>query len=264
MNDISLGKYYFTDSFYHKLDPRTKFISTLIFLIMIFFLDSLAAYIAAIIYLIIMKIISKIPLYVIFTSIKPIIILIVFTFIFQALTVSGTDIYKLGPISISIEGIKLAFYKCLSILILVTSASFLTFATTPTEITDGLEKMMFFLNRWKIPVHDFTFMILLAIKFIPILIEQIDRLMKAQISRGVCLDEGNILIRIKNLIPVFIPLFISTFYRATELGLSMEVRGYRGGAHRTSMNSLEYSKNDIVFYIMFSTFIALLLILNYI
>ena len=263
MNDTTLGQYYSADSFYHRLDPRTKFISTLLFLSSIFLFQSLTAFIGALLYLILLKILSRIPLRVIIGTLKPILILVLFIIIFQMITVEGTVLWKLGFLQITQEGITKAFYKGFRLLILVMAASYLTFSTTPMELTDGLEKMLEPLTRWKVPVHDFALMILLAIKFIPILSEETDKLMKAQIARGVELDEGNMIERIKNLVPILIPLFISTFHRATELGTAMEVRGYRGGEYRTSMHTLQYRTSDKIYYIVFDLFLVILLVMDH-
>lgn len=262
MTDITLGQYYYGTSILHKLDPRTKLVCTLLFLLEIFLTKSIIGLLLLGIYLLVLIAISRLPSKVIFQGLTPIFFLIIATIIFQTLTSEGLAIAHLWVFTITKEGIINAVYMSLRLIIIVLGAAMMTYTTTPTQISDAIGKLLKPLGKLKLPVHELSFLIMVALKFIPILLDETQRIINAQISRGIDFDEKNILQKGKLVIPLLLPVFISLFYRSYDLGMAMDARCYRGGEHRSVMNPLVYAKNDCIYYVTFLLFSIFILIAN--
>lgn len=259
MKDITLGQYYYGTSILHRLDPRTKFICTMLFLIEVFLVRSIMGLLLLGVYLIILIKLSELPRKVILQGVAPIFFLLIATLIFQSVTNEGTVIAQLWVFALTYEGVIKAAYMALRLVIIVLGAAMMTYTTTPTQISDAVAKLLMPLGKLKIPVHELSFLIMVALKFIPILLDETQRIINAQISRGVDFDEKNIVQKGKLLIPLLLPVFLSLFYRSYDLGQAMDARCYRGGEYRTVMNPLEYSKKD---YIGYATFFVSAIIIS--
>ena len=195
-------------------------------------------------------------------GVKPLFVIICFSAIINMISVGGEVLIKLGPVSITKQGLWMAFYLVIRLVYLVIGSSVMTFTTTPNQLTDGLEKGFQFLKKVHIPVHEIAMMMSIALRFVPTLLEETDKIMLAQKSRGANMDEGNIIKRAKALIPVFIPLFVSAFRRAFDLAMAMECRCYNGGNGRTKLNTLKLSKRDYFSYITFLLLIGVIVVCN--
>lgn len=248
IRDITLGQYYPVDSVIHKLDPRTKLAITFVFLVSLFLGKSIPLYASATLFLIIYITSSKIPLKHMLKGIRPILIFIIFSIALNLLFGKGDAFFSWGIIRITYSGIRTAVYMLLRIVYLVLGASVLTYTTTPTKLTDGLEKSFGWMHRIHVPVHEISMMICIAMRFIPILVEELDKIMKAQQARCAKFDEGKLTERMKSLFPVILPMFVSAIRRANDLALAMDARCYRGGAGRTKMKPLRYTRIDAMVY----------------
>ena len=247
LKDITIDQYLPLDSFVHKLDPRTKIIITIFFIVSIFIISSFYGYILVAIYLCLCIVFSKVPFKFIFRGLKPILYLIVFTSILNLFFTSGENIaYKLGPFTIYEEGIIRTGFLILRLISMIIGTSLMTLTTSPIELTDGIESLMKPFKRLGVPAHEIAMMLTIALRFIPTLMDETDKIMKAQMSRGAELDSGNIIKKAKNLIPILIPLFVSSIRRADELAMAMESRCYRGGEGRTRVKKLEYVSIDFL------------------
>ena len=248
--DITLGQYYQADSIIHRLDPRVKVTGTLIYMLSLFIFNNIYCYIAAFIFLVAVIIMTKVPIGFMLKGMKGIFLLMMITVICNLFFTPGETIFKLWIIEITKEGIKSAIYMLIRLVLLIVSASILTLTTTPNELTDGLERMFRPLKVFKVPVHEVAMMMSIALRFIPILMEETDKIMKAQTARGARFDSGNIIERVKSLVPLLVPLFVSAFRRASDLALAMEARCYHGGDGRTKMKPLKYKGRDVFAFII--------------
>ena len=248
IRDITLGQYYPADSLLHKMDPRTKLVGTVVFIISIFLFNSVAGYALATIFLASMIAISKVPVKFMFRGLKAIFVILLFTAVFNILLTPGEVLWRFGILKITKEGLILAGKMAIRLTYLVIGSSVMTLTTTPNQLTDGLEKLLRPLNKVRVPVHEIAMMMSIALRFIPILLEETDKIMKAQLARGADLESGNLLQKAKAMIPILVPLFVSAFRRATDLAMAMEARCYRGGEGRTKMKPLVYAKKDYVAY----------------
>ena len=254
IRDITIGQYYPADSKLHRLDPRVKIMCTLFFLISLFCIQNIWGYLVATFFLATIIYISKVPFKFIVKGLRPVIMLLMITVIFNLLlTKTGTVIYEIWILKITDEGLRTAGYMTVRLIYLILGSSFMTFTTTPNALTDGIEKLLWPLRKIKMPVHEIAMMMSIALRFIPILLEETDKIMKAQIARGADLESGNIIQKAKAMIPILVPLFVSAFRRATDLAMAMEARCYRGGEGRTKMKPLVYRKKD---YIAYATMLA--------
>ena len=235
LKDITIGQFFPGDSFVHKMDPRMKIIVTLLFIIMLFVSSNLLGMTAGILLLAVMYKISGIPVKMITKSLKPVVPVILFTSILNIFFVSGEVLVKFFFIEITKEGLLLAALMSLRILCLIAGSSLLTYTTSPIELTDAIERLLAPLNKVKVPVHELSMMMCIALRFIPTLIEETDKIMSAQKARGADFETGSLLQRVKALVPILVPLFISAFRRADELATAMECRCYQGGDGRTMM-----------------------------
>lgn len=257
LRDITLGQYYQADSPIHRMDARVKLIGTLVYIITLFLYKNLTIYLIALLFLGAVVKISKVPLSFILRGIKTIMILLVITAVFNMFLTPGEPIVSFWKFKLTWEGIANAFYLCIRLVFLIVGSSLMTLTTTPNQLTDGLESLLGPLKKIKVPVHEIAMMMSIALRFIPILLEETDKIMKAQIARGADFESGNLIKKAKSLVPLLIPLFISAFRRANDLAMAMEARCYRGGEHRTKMKPLIYKKRDFVAYSMVVCYLAL-------
>ena len=246
--DITLGQYYQTESLIHKMDPRVKLGGTVLFIISLFFFKNFAGYVIAALFLGLVIRLSKVPFKFMVKGMKTIVMLMLITVVFNLFLTPGTPLFTIWKLTITQEGLKMAISMAIRLTLLIIGSSVMTLTTTPNNLTDGMEKMMGPLKVFKVPVHEVAMMMSIALRFIPILLEETDKIMKAQIARGADFESGNIFKRAKAMVPLLVPLFISAFRRANDLAMAMEARCYRGGEGRTKMKPLIYHKRDYIAY----------------
>lgn len=263
ISDITIGQYFPGNSIIHKIDPRMKIMLTLIMIVSIFICKNLFSLLAVIVASVALVLVSKIRLKTILKSIKPLAIIIVITALLNIFYGQGDVLVSIGKLKITEDGVITAIFMAVRIITLVVISSLLTYTTSPTELTDGLERLLKPLTIFKLDVHSFAMTMTIALRFIPTLIEEIDKIMSAQKSRGADMDSGNMINRVKALIPVLIPLFVSSFRRANELAYAMECRCYRGGEGRTKMKVLKLGFKDLASLIVVLLFVALIIVLNH-
>jgi len=260
IRDITIGQYYPENSIIHRLDPRTKLVGTLVFLVSIFLFKSFWGYIPVLIFLFSCIKISKVPFKHIIKGLKAIVMLLAFTMIFNILLTRGDNlVFQWKFIQIYREGLETAAFMGIRLTLLIIGSSLMTFTTTPTQLTDGMEKLFGPLKIFKLPVHEIAMMMSIALRFIPILLEETDKIMKAQQARGADFEEGNVFHRAKALVPILVPLFISAFRRAGDLAMAMEVRCYHGGDGRTRMKPLKYKLRDYMAYLVMLAYLAVII-----
>ena len=260
MRDITIGQYYPADSVLHRLDPRVKLVGTFAFLVSLFVGKGLAAYAIATVFLAAVIKLSKVPLKMIMKGLKAIIIILLITVSFNLFLTDGEIIFRLGFLQITKEGVIVAIFMALSLIYLVVGASLMTLTTTPNDLTDGLESVLSPLKKIKVPVHEISMMMSIALRFIPILMEETDRIMKAQKARGADFETGNLIQKAKSMVPLLVPLFISAFRRANDLAMAMEARCYRGGEGRTKMKPLHYEQRDRIAYLILAAYLVIMII----
>lgn len=249
LRDITIGQYYKTDSIVHRLDPRVKLFGTLVFLITLFMCKNPLGYIMAGAALLAAIKLSNVPFGFVFKGLKSIVMIILFSVAFTLLFTSGENvIFEFGIISISIEGVVKSIQIVIRLILMIISSSLVTLTTTPNDIADGLEKAFGFMKIFKVPVHEIAMMVSIAFRFIPILMEETDKIMKAQAARGASFDEGGFIAKAKSLVPIIVPLLVSSIRRALDLATAMEARCYKGGEGRTKMKPLKYKKADYCTY----------------
>ena len=248
IRDITIGQYYPGNSLIHRLDPRTKFVGTLAFIVSVFLFHTFPGYAVATLFLAGIIALSKVPVKFIFKGLKAIFVLLLVTVIFNIVLTPGEVLWRFGFIKITKEGLKLAGTMAIRLVYLVIGSSVMTLTTTPNQLTDGLERLLRPLNKIHVPVHEIAMMMSIALRFIPILLEETDKIMKAQIARGADFENGNLIQKAKNMVPLLVPLFISAFRRANDLAMAMEARCYHGGDHRTQMKPLRYAGIDFMAY----------------
>lgn len=249
LRDITIGQYYQTKSYIHDLDPRVKLGGTLLYIISLFCFKNALGYVIAALFLALVIKLSRVPFKFMVKGMKAILFLLMLTVVFNLFLTPGTAVVTVWKFTITMEGIKMALTMMARLTLLVIGSSLMTLTTTPNNLTDGLEKMMGPLKVIKVPVHEVAMMMSIALRFIPILMEETDKIMKAQMARGADFEHGNILVRAKALVPLLVPLFISAFRRANDLAMAMEARCYRGGEGRTKMKPLVYGKKDFIAYV---------------
>lgn len=248
LRDITIGQYYQTDSVIHRLDPRVKLVATFCYIISLFIMDSFVGYGIAALFLALIIKLSKVPFKYMVRGMKAIVFLLIIAVVFNLFLTQGEVIFSVWKLSITSEGVRLAAFMAMRLVFLIMGSSIMTLTTTPNNLTDGLEKILSPLRIFKVPVHEIAMMMSIALRFIPILLEETDKIMKAQIARGADFESGNILKKAKSLIPLLVPLFISAFRRANDLATAMEARCYQGGEHRTKMKPLIYQRRDRLAY----------------
>ncbi|MDK2992079.1 MAG: energy-coupling factor transport system permease protein [Clostridiales bacterium] len=244
-NDITIGQYFPGNSVIHRLDPRSKLILTLAFIIWVFVLNEIWHYIFPAIYICTVIMLSGISARYYFKGIKPLWHIIVLTLVINIFfTKGGPVLFNIGPLEVTQAGLNQAILIALRLVFLIVGASVLTLTTSPVQLTDGIERLMSPLQAINFPVGELAMMMTIALRFIPTLLEETDRIMKAQMARGADFDTGNILDKAKSMVPLLVPLFISAFRRADDLALAMEARCYRGGKGRTKFKMLKFSRLD--------------------
>lgn len=261
LKDITLGQYFPGNTFVHRLDQRTKLILTIVYIVALFCAESFFSYGVVLAYLLCVIFVSKIKLRVLFKSVRPLLLIIVLTGLLNIFYSSGTVLVKFWIFTITKEGILRAVFMILRIVMLVMGTFLLTYTTSPIALTDGLESLLSPLKHIKVPVHELAMMMCIALRFIPLLMEETDKITSAQKARGADFESGNLIQRAKALIPVLVPLFISAFRRADDLAVSMECRCYQGGKGRTRMKQLRYHARDAVAFLIGAALLAGVLVL---
>lgn len=256
IRDITIGQYYPTNSILHRLDPRIKLIGTFLFIISLFLFRSFYGYIAVTVFLLSVIKLSRVPFRFIVRGLKAVVIILLFTVFFNIFFTPGNILFQWGVIKITEEGLKAAAFTGIRLTYLILGSSLMTFTTTPNQLTDGLENLLWPLRHIKVPVHEISMMMSIALRFIPILLEETDKIMKAQMARGADFESGGILKRAKSLIPLLVPLFVSAFRRANDLAMAMEARCYRGGEGRTKMKPLKYRGRDYNSFLVLAIYFA--------
>ncbi len=246
LKDITLGQYFPGNTFIHRMDPRAKLLFTILYIVALFIAKSLLTYLVLIAVLVFCVAVSKIKPSALFKGLKPILFLVIITGLLNLFYTPGDPIWQWGFLKISVEGIWAAVLMILRIVMLICCTFLLTYTTSPIMLTDGLENLLGPLKKIKVPVHELSMMMSIALRFIPTLIEETDKIMSAQRARGADFDSGNLFQRAKALVPLLVPLFVSSFRRADELAIAMECRCYHGGEGRTRLKELRYAGWDVV------------------
>lgn len=262
IRDITLGQYYPVDSVLHRMDPRTKLFGTMVFITSLFLANSVFAYAAATVFLVFAIQLSKVPFKFVVRGLKAIVFLLLISVSFNLFLTPGRVLFQFGFLKITEEGIRLSGFMALRLIYLVIGSSIMTLTTTPNQLTDGLEKSLGFLNRLGVPIHEVSMMMSIALRFIPILVEETDKIMKAQMARGADFESGNLIQKAKSMVPLLVPLFISAFRRATDLAMAMEARCYHGGEGRSKMKPLKYAGRDRLAYLVYLIYFVIIFLLR--
>lgn len=260
IRDITLGQYYPTDSWVHKLDPRVKIIATLLFIVELFIVDNFIGFLVAAILIGIIVGISHVPFGYITRGLKPILIILLFTFALNIFMVQGEVIWQWKFLHITKEGLYVAAFMGIRLILLIIGSSLLTLCTRPLSLTDGIERLLSPFKKIGLPAHEIAMMMTIALRFIPTLLEETDKIMKAQQARGADFESGGLIKKAKNLIPILVPLFVSAFRIAQDLAMAMEARCYRGGNNRTRMNEMKLKKRDAVAFVLEAIFLAVFIL----
>ena len=264
MKDITIGQYFPGTSPIHKLDPRLKLILTFAYILSVFFCKNFVSLALITVLLFVVICISKISFKMLGKSLKPIIILVVLTSLLQILyTDTGTVLLEFWKIKITSGGLFMAFFTTMRIILLVASSSMLTYTTSPTLLTDAIERLFSPLKVLKINVHSIAMMMTIALRFIPTLIDEVDKIMAAQKARGAELDTGNIIQKGKAMVPIFVPLFINAFTRAYDLAFAMECRCYKGGDGRTALRVMKFRARDYIAIAVLVVFLSGIIVANH-
>ena len=262
IRDITIGQYYPADSVIHKLDPRVKLFATLIYIVALFSFKGIVGLAVITGGLVAVIKLSKVPFKFMVRGLKAIVILLLITSLFNLLFTPGDVVlWQWGNLQITNVGIVNSVLMTIRLIYLILGTSIMTLTTTPNQLTDGLEKSLSPLNKIHVPVHAIAMMMSIALRFIPILIEETDKIMKAQMARGADFESGNLVQKAKSMVPLLVPLFVSAFRRAEDLAMAMEARCYNGGEGRTKMKPLVYSNMDRVAYLILWVFLAVVIVL---
>lgn len=259
IRDITLGHYYPEQSVIHRLDARTKILGTLLYIIEIFLVNSFAGFGLVILALGVLIGISRVPVRFIFKGLKAVVFIILLTFVLNLFMFDGTVLWHWKFLTITYEGMYRSCFMALRLILLIIGTSMLTLTTKPMELTDGLEKLLKPFNRFGLPSHEIALMMSIALRFIPTLLEETDKIMKAQQARGADFESGNLIQRVKNMIPILIPLFVGSFRIAQDLALAMEARCYHGGVGRTRMKEIVFSRRDGVAGVLLAVFLGIVI-----
>ena len=264
MLDITLGQYYPGNSFIHRLDPRTKILSTLLLIVAVFLANTAIGYAALCAMVLFIILVSGLPFMLVLKSVKPLLFIIVLTLVLHAVMGQGEHVlYQWKFIKVTEEGLQLGVQMAMRLILLLMISSILTFTTSPIVLTDGIEALLRPFRVIGVPAHELAMMMTIALRFIPTLMEETDRIIKAQTARGADFSGGNLLVRAKNMLPILVPLFISAFRRADDLAVAMEARCYRGGEGRTRMHQLAYRSGDVMAFVFAFIMIGLLAFLRW-
>ncbi|MFE4895805.1 energy-coupling factor transporter transmembrane component T family protein [Peribacillus butanolivorans] len=263
LDKMIIGRYVPSDSVMHKMDPRAKLLLVFLFVCVVFLANNVVSYSLLAVFTVIVISLSKIPLRYLYNGLKPIFFLIVFTFLLHILfTKEGEILFKYGWFEIYEGGLIQGLFISLRFTLLILVTSLLTLTTTPISITDGMEELLGPLKKWKMPVHELALMMSIALRFIPTLMEETEKIMKAQTARGVDFSSGPIKDRVKSIVPLLVPLFVSSFKRAEELATAMESRGYRGGEGRTKYRQLSWKTSDSLLMVSLGALAVMLFLLR--
>ena len=258
IKDITIGQYYPTGSVIHQLDPRTKLNVTLLYIIFLFVVNNLVGYLVAFLFLVAMILLSKIPVRYVARGLKPLILIIVLTVVLNMFWTQGTVIAQFWIFKITDNGLRMAINMGVRLVLLVSGTSLMTLCTSTIALTDGMEMLMKKIPLVRRVAHELSMMMSIALRFIPTLTDETDRIMKAQKSRGADFESGKLISRAKAMIPILVPLFVSAFQRANELAMAMEARCYQGGSGRTRLKELKYARRDAVAYAISFAVMAIL------
>ena len=262
IREITFGQYYQADSVLHRLDPRVKLVGTIIYIISLFLYKEAAPFLLALVFLGAMIKISCVPFRYMVRGLKAVLVLLLITATFNVFLTKGEPLVSFWGLTATKEGVEMAIFVALRLVFLIIGSSLMTLTTTPNQLTDALEKLLGPLKVIKVPIHEIAMMMSIALRFIPILLEETDKIMKAQMARGADFDSGNMIKKIKAMVPLLVPLFVSAFRRANDLAMAMEARCYQGGAGRTKMKPLKYHKADGVAYIVLLLYLAGVIVLG--
>lgn len=262
LKDITLGQYFPGNSVIHHIDPRFKLIITLLFITMLFWAESFLGLGVSFFYALVAILVSGIPVKMVAKSLRPIIPLIVFTSVLNVFFIDGEVLFAWKFIVITYEGVRTALFMIIRIVCLIAGTSLLTYTTSPITLTDAIERLLSPLKKVKVPVHEFAMMMTIALRFIPTLIEETDKIMSAQKARGADLETGGLMKRAKALVPILIPLFVSAFRRAEELAVAMECRCYHGDEGRTRLKQLRSGLKDYVALAVTMYFFDIIILIN--
>lgn len=262
LSDITIGQYFPGSSILHRLDPRTKVVLLFFYLVLIFVCRSAISYAILSALTFALMVLSKVPLRMMLRSLKPLWWIILFTFVIHVFSTPGEELAKVWIFSVTWEGIVQGFYVSLRLVLLVLLSSLLTFTTSPLKLTDAMEALLAPFKRIGVPAHELAMMMTIALRFVPTLIQETDRIMKAQQSRGANFTDGSIAKRLRAFVPVLVPLFLSAFRRADDLAMAMEARCYRGGEGRTQMKALKITSIDYVAWGFTIVLIAAVIVLR--
>ena len=264
MLDITLGQYYPGNSFIHRLDPRTKILTTLLLIVAVFLANTAAGYGVLCAMALFIIAVSGLPFMLVLKSVKPLLLIIVMTLVLHILLGQGEHVlYQWKFLKVTEEGAQMGVKMSMRLILLLMISSILTFTTSPIVLTDGIEALLRPFRAIGVPAHELAMMMTIALRFIPTLMEETDRIIKAQTARGADFASGNLLSRAKNMLPILVPLFISAFRRADDLAVAMEARCYRGGEGRTRMHQLAYRSGDLMAFVFSFAMIGLLAFLRW-
>lgn len=263
IKDITIGQFYPVDSIFHRLDPRVKLIGTFIYILSLFMFKSFSGYLIVLTLVFAVIKLSRVPFGYIVKGLRSVVVLLLFMAAFNLFLIPGTPVLEYKFVKITEEGIRTTLFMAARLILLILGSSLMTFTTTPNQLTDGLERVLGPLKKLRVPVHEVAMMMSIALRFIPILLEETDKIMKAQMARGADFENGGLLKRAKSLVPLLVPLFISSFRRADDLAMAMEARCYHGGEGRTKMKPLKYRCRDGAAYCILVFYLAALWSINH-
>ncbi len=264
IKDITIGQYFPGNSVVHRLDSRVKLLLDILYLVMLFTAQSYTGILIAMLFMVICYMLARIKLVMILKSIKPILPLMIVTGLLNMLFIKGEEpLFQWWIISVYPEGVRMALFMLMRVVALIVGMSLLTYTTSPIMLTDAIERLLSPLKKVRFPVHELSMMMTIALRFIPTLVEETDKIMSAQKARGAELDSGGLMKKAKSLIPVLIPLFVSAFKRANELAVAMECRCYRGGDGRTRLKTLKTAPRDYAAVAVMLTVFGLVITVNF-
>ena len=262
LRDITLGQYYPKDSVIHRLDPRVKITAVLVYIVMLFLVRDFTGYGVSLLAVIAVTAASGVPFRFILRGMRPIAVIILLTFILNLFLYPGTILLSLGPLHITEQGLHQALFMVCRLVLLIFGTALLTYTTKPMKLTDGMESLMSPLSRFGFPSHEIAIIMSIALRFIPMLVQEADKIMKAQQARGADFESGNLIQRAKSMIPILVPLFVSAFRRANDLAMAMEARCYHGGEGRTKMKPLKYHGRDCAAYLATILYVVIIFVVG--
>ena len=264
IKNITIGQYIPSESVIHKLDPRTKIMATIFYITSLFLVKNFTAYAVVFGLILLITALAQLKFSFLYKGLKAVFVIILFTALLNLFITRGTGdpLFQLGFLKVYPEGIRLAVFMSLRLILLIMGTSLLTLTTSPIALTDGIEKLLSPFRRFGVPAHELAMMMSIALRFIPTLIDETDKIMKAQMARGADFDSKNLVKKAKSLIPILVPLFISSFRRAEDLAMAMEARCYRGGEGRTRMKELAYRRRDFVAYAVLVAYLVIIVVVG--